>query len=83
MHKNLCYNITCMWGYSSVGRALGSHSRGQGFESPYLHHKRRSESCGVTQFHIFHGGIAQLGECLTGSQEVTGSSPVISTKSAV
>ncbi len=24
------------------------------------------------------GGIAQLGECLTGSQEVTGSSPVIS-----
>ena len=25
------------------------------------------------------GGIAQLGECLTGSQEVTGSSPVIST----
>ena len=36
--------------YSSVGRALGSHSRGQGFESPYLHHKRRSESCGVLQF---------------------------------
>ena len=26
-----------------------------------------------------YGGIAQLGECLTGSQEVTGSSPVIST----
>ena len=26
------------------------------------------------------GGIAQLGECLTGSQEVTGSSPVISTR---
>ena len=30
------------------------------------------------QFSIFPGGIAQLGECLTGSQEVTGSSPVIS-----
>ena len=28
---------------------------------------------------ISYGGIAQLGECLTGSQEVTGSSPVIST----
>ena len=26
------------WGYSSVGRALPSHGRGQGFESPYLHH---------------------------------------------
>ena len=26
-------------GYSSVGRALGSHSRGQGFDSPYLHHE--------------------------------------------
>ena len=22
------------------GRALGSHSRGQGFESPYLHHTK-------------------------------------------
>ena len=29
------------------------------------------------------GGIAQLGECLTGSQEVTGSSPVISTINAI
>ena len=26
------------WGCSSVGRARGSHSRGQGFESPQLHH---------------------------------------------
>ena len=26
-------------GYSSVGRALGSHSRGQRFESAYLHHE--------------------------------------------
>jgi hypothetical protein len=25
------------WGYSSVGRALEWHSRGQGFDSPYLH----------------------------------------------
>ena len=24
------------WGYSSVGRALASHVRGQGFDSPYL-----------------------------------------------
>ena len=25
------------WGYSSVGRALEWHSRGQGFKSPILH----------------------------------------------
>ena len=25
------------WGHSSVGRALESHSRGRGFESPWLH----------------------------------------------
>jgi hypothetical protein len=27
-----------IWGCSSVGRARGSHSRGQGFESPQLHY---------------------------------------------
>lgn len=26
-----------LWGYSSVGRALASHVRGQRFESAYLH----------------------------------------------
>ena len=26
------------WGHSSVGRALEWHSRGQGFDSPWLHH---------------------------------------------
>ncbi len=26
-----------LWGFSSVGRALEWHSRGQGFESPKLH----------------------------------------------
>lgn len=30
-----------------------------------------------------YGGIAQLGECLTGSQKVTGSSPVISTRNLI
>ncbi len=29
-----------IWGYSSVGRALRSQCRSQGFESPYLHHKK-------------------------------------------
>lgn len=25
-----------LWGYSSIGRALAWHARGQGFNSPYL-----------------------------------------------
>ena len=29
------------WGCSSAGRALRSHRRGQGFESPHLHHSIR------------------------------------------
>ena len=36
--------------------------------------------CIVKIIKTLYGGIAQLGECLTGSQKVTGSSPVISTK---
>ena len=42
----LCYNIVVVkndihqWGYSSVGRALEWHSRGQGFDSPYLHQQK-------------------------------------------
>ena len=39
-----CYNMPCPWGYSSVGRALEWHSRGQGFDSPYLHHARPSRT---------------------------------------
>ena len=38
-----CYNMPCPWGYSSVGRALEWHSRGQGFDSPYLHQKWTSK----------------------------------------
>ena len=34
-NKNTTYRPR---GYSSVGRALEWHSRGQGFNSPYLHH---------------------------------------------
>ena len=35
-----CHNSqrTCAWGCGSVGRALPSHGRGRGFESPHLHH---------------------------------------------
>ena len=39
-----CYNMPCPWGYSSVGRALEWHSRGQGFDSPlYAHSAFMSE----------------------------------------
>lgn len=27
------------WGYGAAGSAFEWHSKGQGFESPYLHHK--------------------------------------------
>ena len=33
------------WGYSSAGRALRSHRRGRGFESPYLHQISHRVSC--------------------------------------
>ena len=32
-----CVLLLKDWGDSSVGRALEWHSRGQGFDSPYLH----------------------------------------------
>lgn len=32
---------------------------------------------------VVRGGIAQLGECLTGSQEVRGSNPLVSTINSV
>ena len=38
-HSNRCSGIRGIgWGRSSVGRAAGSQSAGQGFESPRLHH---------------------------------------------
>ena len=36
-----CKNNPCtlFWGCGSVGRALPSHGRGRGFDSPHLHHR--------------------------------------------
>ena len=34
----MIYYLLFSWGCGSVGRALASHVRGQGFESPHLHH---------------------------------------------
>ena len=33
------YNLILVWGYSSAGRALAWHARGQRFDSAYLHQK--------------------------------------------
>ena len=39
-------SIMAVWGYSSIGRALRSHRRGRGFESPYLHQHWKLEARG-------------------------------------
>ena len=36
--KKRGYIILIRWGYSSVGRALQWHCRGQELDPPYLHH---------------------------------------------
>lgn len=40
--KKYCMIYIVGWGYSSVGRALQWHCRGQGFDSPYLHSRKNS-----------------------------------------
>ena len=37
IHQQFCYIIVCSRGYSSAGRALEWHSRGQRFDPAYLH----------------------------------------------
>jgi len=41
------------WGCSSVGRALESHSRGQGFDSPQLHSLNRTKERGFLSLSAF------------------------------
>src|SRR5690606_34676323 len=43
-----------MRGHSSVGRALEWHSRGQGFDSPWLH--QIPVSCAICRYHIERQG---------------------------
>ena len=56
-------------GYSSVGRAFEWHSKGQGFDSPYLHHKKEegNETSGCSSFFVLKGLILQ---CLSGFEGV-------------
>ncbi len=47
---------TSRWGHSSVGRALEWHSRGQGFDSPWLH-----QTSFVIIFHVVTGCLSHMG----------------------
>ncbi len=42
-----CNQTEFLWGISSAGRALGSQSRGQGFDPPILHQKKKDTQSGV------------------------------------
>jgi hypothetical protein len=65
-------------GCSSAGRALQSHCRGQGFESPQLHQPTLT-----AHQEQLRGAVAQLGARLNGIQKVRGSSPLSSTKAVI
>jgi hypothetical protein len=65
---------TCVGGCSSAGRALQSHCRGQGFESPQLHQLTL-----LSDHYKLCGAVAQLGARLNGIQKVRGSNPLSST----
>jgi hypothetical protein len=45
-----------VWGCSSVGRALESHSRGQGFDSPQLHRVMCRDIGDITPCHARSSG---------------------------
>ena len=50
------------WGYGSVGRAMRSQRIGQGFESPYLHHRNRKlHACGFFVTKMPAGGLRAEG----------------------
>ena len=57
-----CDNLSTKRGHGAVGSAFEWHSKGQGFESPWLHHKRTRivirEIC--HNFFIFRGKIGKI-----------------------
>ena len=51
---------TKAWGYSSDGRALEWHSRGQRFDPAYLHHQKKTLKTSVFKvFFFFRRNMAQ------------------------
>jgi hypothetical protein len=56
--------ITMLWGYSSVGRAFEWHSKGQEFESPYLHQDKAPVYTGALSFlRCFFLGLERPSGC--------------------
>ena len=82
--------VNCNRGYSSIGRALGWHPRGSGFDPPQLHSiSARVRASSRKRFNLLTpeltleldtGAIAQLGERLVRNEKVAGSIPASSTK---
>ena len=65
----LCIDLIYIREVAQLGRALGLGPRGRRFESCLPDRK----------FKIYYGGLAQLGERLLCTQEVSGSIPLVST----
>lgn len=51
-----------IWGYSSAGRALEWHSRGQRFDPAYLHHHRECEE-NLTSLEVGFCFMLRLPKC--------------------
>ncbi len=58
MLLDVCLN--CSWGYSSAGRALAWHARGQRFDPAYLHQFTKTEDVCLRFFDIYFIMIAYL-----------------------
>ena len=59
--KRYTYQVEMTWACSSVGRAFGSHPRGQGFESLQVHKNRKScrVPAGLFAFKLTWRGLEQ------------------------
>ena len=69
-YSEMCYHMRIPFrGYSSVGRAFEWHSKGQGFDSPYLHHKKENgKEAGVgSSFFVYRVCNLRLGADAGGS----------------
>ena len=72
----ICYNKQAVGGIAQLGEQVTSKAtRNRNAASKKLISRKSSKIKGFR----FHGGIAQLGERMTGSHEVSGSIPLIST----
>ena len=56
------YNIHCSRGISAVGSAFEWHSKGQGFDSPMLHHEKGADDNSAFSFFPYRYGAARQNE---------------------